>query len=224
MKSTTLRLTKARLYFIDHFEGEERRHLIAMLEKYQADGIFPEIEENAMHMAFGAVAKSIDSAKKRATTKAAKAAAAMGSDASVESVGSERADSDRAENDHVVSDKVDSDRVDCNAASAATAPSVTKAAQTAKDTQSKPGESKPAAAVGADRKFLDFQRFYKAFPFTKKNKIGLKRAYEMWQDFAMDAEPIDVVLKALNRDKGRGKFNKHAPSLHQWLCWETWAA
>ncbi|MDR1734106.1 MAG: hypothetical protein LBR73_04405 [Oscillospiraceae bacterium] len=200
MDYPSLRLTKNRLYYIDHFEGEQRAHLIAMLEKYQADGIFPEIEDTAMHMAFGAVAKSIDAAKKCAATKAAKAAASMDSGASAESAGSAPAENNRTA----------AARTDARTASAA--PSAA----------AKPAQA--AEITAKDRKYKDFQRFYKAFPFTKKNKLGLKKAYEMWIDFDMDAEPIEVVLKALNRDKGRGKFNRHAPSLHQWLCGESWAA
>ncbi|MDR1733516.1 MAG: hypothetical protein LBR73_01330 [Oscillospiraceae bacterium] len=202
MESTTLRLTKARLYFIDHFEGEERAHLIAMLEKYQADGIFPEIAENAMHMAFGAVAKSIDSAKKRAATKAAKLAA--------QNAAGDAQETGRQESTAAAPPVV------AKAAANAAAPARTNL-PTVKPLK------KSAEELERERRFNDFWLFYQRFPF-KNNKLSPHRAYEMWNDFAMDAQPIEVVLKALNRDIGRGKFNKHAPTLHQWLCWESWAA
>ncbi|MDR1733659.1 MAG: DUF6291 domain-containing protein [Oscillospiraceae bacterium] len=215
MERKTLKMTPNRRFYFDHFAPPEQEKLIGMLLQYEADGVVPEINDSMMHMAFGAMAKSIDAAKKRAATKAAKqqAAAAQTADEAQQTGLAAQTDAEPQQTP------------------AAQAPPAAKAAPALKKRSTKELPPPVFHPRGADflsdeaekqRIIEDFLWFYGEFPF-KNNKMSPEKALDLWLDEEMDTEPIEYVMKALRRDISCKVFKTHAPDMRKWILRENWA-
>ncbi|MDR1734809.1 MAG: DUF6291 domain-containing protein [Oscillospiraceae bacterium] len=205
---TKLRITPNRRYYLNYFTPEEQTQLIAMLEQYSLDGIFPEIEDSMTHMAFGAIAKSIDTAKKRAATRAAKleAAAAAAKAAAEPEASAPETKAAAAEPPAAAETK------------AAAAESPAAAVETSPAAEQETAESD----AETQRIIQDFLRFYCEFPFKRSSKLSRPKAMQLWLDLGMNLVPIDDVIEALRRDMTGRVFKTDAPDMRTWLLREQW--
>ncbi|MDR1734879.1 MAG: hypothetical protein LBR73_08380 [Oscillospiraceae bacterium] len=199
MERKAFKMTPNRRYFFEHFAPAEQEILLGLLTQYEADGVVPEINDSMMHMAFGAIAKNIDAAKKRAATLAAKQKAApQDATAAPAPQPEETPDAD-----------------------AAPAPPKRSTKELPPPIMHPRGEKFAPNESEKKRIIADFTWFYTEFPF-KNNKMPVEKALELWLDEEMDTEPIEYVMKALRRDISCKVFKTHAPTMRQWILRENW--